>query len=86
MAVGVNARTAFSLLFPPILNEFGFGPRRDRQRVSFGFLVSAFVVADEVGRLMDRRGPLIVVEIGVVDDGRGAAARDPRPEPRGSFT
>ena len=24
MAVGVNARTAFSLLFPPILDEFGW--------------------------------------------------------------
>ena len=23
MGVGVNARTAFSLLFPPILDEFG---------------------------------------------------------------
>jgi hypothetical protein len=23
MAIGVNARTAFSLLFPPILDEFG---------------------------------------------------------------
>jgi hypothetical protein len=23
MGLGVNARTAFSLLFPPILNEFG---------------------------------------------------------------
>ena len=24
MAVGVNARTAFSLLFPPILDDFGW--------------------------------------------------------------
>ena len=24
MGVGVNARTAFSLLFPPILDEFGW--------------------------------------------------------------
>ena len=24
MAIGVNARTAFSLLFPPILGEFGW--------------------------------------------------------------
>ncbi len=33
MAVGVNARTAFSLLFPPILTEFALGPRRGRRRV-----------------------------------------------------
>jgi len=38
MAVGVNARTAFSLLFPPILAEFGWdrglsgGSDRGRQR------------------------------------------------------
>jgi hypothetical protein len=25
MGVGVNARTAFSLLFPPIVDEFGWG-------------------------------------------------------------
>src|SRR5262245_66040957 len=31
MGVGVNARTAFSLLFPPILDEFGW-PRRHRRR------------------------------------------------------
>jgi len=32
---------------------------------SFGFLVSA-VVTPFVGRLMDRRGPLLVIELGVV--------------------
>ena len=25
MGIGVNARTAFSLLYPPILEEFGWG-------------------------------------------------------------
>ena len=64
MAVGVNARTAFSLLFPAILDEFGWGRGVTAGVFSFGFLVSA-LVTPLVGRLMDRRGPVLVVEIGV---------------------
>jgi MFS family permease len=65
MAVGVNARTAFSLLFPPILDEFGWDRGTTAGAFSFGFAVSA-LVTPAVGRLMDRRGPLLVIEIGVV--------------------
>ena len=64
MAVGVNARTAFSLLFPPILDEFGWDRGVTAGIFSFGFLVSALVMPF-VGRLMDRRGPALVVELGV---------------------
>src|SRR5271170_3610909 len=70
MAVGVNARTAFSLLFPPILAEFGWDRGVTAGAFSFGFLVSA-IVTPSVGRLMDRRGPLLVVEAGVVTMGAG---------------
>jgi MFS family permease len=70
MAVGVNARTAFSLLFPPILDEFGWDRGMTAGAFSFGFLVSA-VVTPMVGRLMDLRGPLLVVEIGAVLMGLG---------------
>jgi hypothetical protein len=52
MAVGVNARTAFSLLFPAILAEFGWDRGITAGAFSFGFLVSA-VVTPFVGRLMD---------------------------------
>jgi hypothetical protein len=41
MAVGVNARTAFSLLFPAILDEFGWDRGMTAGAFSFGFLVSA---------------------------------------------
>jgi hypothetical protein len=41
MGVGVNARTAFSLLFPPILDEFGWPRGVTAGAFSFGFLVSA---------------------------------------------
>jgi MFS family permease len=65
MAVGVNARTAFSLLFPPILHDFGGDSGVTAGIFSFGFLVSA-VVTPFVGRLMDRRGPRPVVELGIL--------------------
>jgi MFS family permease len=65
MAVGVNARTAFSLLFPPILCDFRWDSGVTAGVFSFGFLVSA-VVTPFVGRLMDRRGPRLVIELGVV--------------------
>src|SRR5260221_3931329 len=64
MAVGVNARTAFSLLFPPILDEFGWERGMTAGAFSFGVLVSA-VVTPIVGRLMDLRGPRLVIEIRV---------------------
>jgi MFS family permease len=70
MAVGVNARTAFSLLFPAILDEFGWGRGVTAGVFSFGFLVSA-VITPLVGRLIDRRGPLPVIELGVAMMGAG---------------
>jgi MFS family permease len=70
MAVGVNARTAFSLLFPAILAEFGWGRGVTAGAFSFGFLVSALVTPC-IGRLMDRRGPRLVIELGVVAMGAG---------------
>jgi MFS family permease len=64
MAICVNARTAFSLLFPPILDEFGWERGVTAGAFSFGFIVSA-VLSPLLGRLMDRRGPRFVMEVGV---------------------
>jgi MFS family permease len=64
MALGVNARTAFSLLLPPILGEFGWERGITAGAFSFGFIVSA-VLSPSLGRLMDRRGPRVVQELGV---------------------
>lgn len=64
MGIGVNARTAFSLLFPPILDEFGWERGVTAGAFSFGFLVSA-VLSPVLGRLMDRFGPRLVMELGV---------------------
>jgi MFS family permease len=65
MAIGVNARTAFSLLFPPILEEFRWDRGVTAGAFSFGFLLSAFM-SPLIGRLMDRAGPRLVMETGVV--------------------
>jgi len=70
MAVGVNVRTAFSLLLPPILDEFGWDRGVVAGAFSFGFLSSA-VISPFVGRLMDSRGLMIVVELGVFTMGAG---------------
>jgi MFS family permease len=64
MAFAVNARTAFSLLFPPILDEFGWDRGVVAGIFSFGFLISA-IVSPFVGRMIDRQGPRLVVEAGV---------------------
>ena len=70
IGIGVNARTAFSLLFPPILEEFGWGRGVTAGAFSFGFLVSA-CLSPLIGRLMDRAGPRAVMELGVALMGAG---------------
>ena len=65
MGIGVNARTAFSLLFPPILDEFRWERGATAGAFSFGFLLSAFM-SPLLGRMMDRVGPRAVMELGVV--------------------
>jgi MFS family permease len=70
MAIGVNARTAFSLLFPPILAEFHWDRGVTAGAFSFGFLISA-AITPCVGWLIDRRGPRLAVEAGVVAMGGG---------------
>jgi MFS family permease len=70
MAIGVNARTAFSLLFPPILSEFGWERGVTAGAFSFGFVASG-AVSPLIGRLMDRAGPRAVMELGVALMGGG---------------
>src|SRR6201995_370116 len=64
MAIGVNARTAFSLFYPPILSEFGWDRGVTAGAFSFGFVASA-IVSPLIGRLMDRAGPRAVMLAGV---------------------
>ena len=63
MAVAVNARTSFSLLFPAILDEFGWSRGVTAAAFSVGFM-SSVVLAPLVGVLMDRYGPRLVIPLG----------------------
>jgi MFS family permease len=64
MAIAVTARTAFSLLLPPLIAEFGWDSGLVAGAFSFGFLVSA-VLSPLIGRVMDTYGPRVVIGGGV---------------------
>ncbi len=70
MAVAVNARTSFSLLFPAILDEFGWSRGVTAAAFSVGFMASV-VLAPLVGVLMDRYGPRLVVPLGAATTALG---------------
>lgn len=65
MGIAVTARTAFSLLMPPLVAEFDWDTGVAAGAFSFGFLVSA-LLGPLSGRMMDRHGPRVVIEAGVV--------------------
>lgn len=70
MAIAVTARTAFSLLLPPLIDEFHWDAGLVAGAFSFGFLVSA-ILSPVAGRLMDRHGPRLVIGTGVLMMGLG---------------
>jgi MFS family permease len=70
MGIGVNARTAFSLLFPPILDEFHWDRGVTAGSFSFGF-VAAAAMSPTIGRMMDRWGPRVVTELGTLSMAAG---------------
>jgi MFS family permease len=72
MAIGVNARTAFSLLFPPILAEFGWERGVTAGAFSLGFVIS-MAFTPLLGRAMDRWGPRWVMPVGVMLTSSGLA-------------
>ena len=65
MGIGVNTRTAFSLLFPPILAEFGWPRGATAGGFSIGFLASASY-SPFIGVAMDRFGPRRVIPFGAL--------------------
>jgi MFS family permease len=64
MAIAVSARTAFSLLLPPLIDEFGWDRGLVAGSFSFGFFMGA-LLSPIIGRLMDRNGPRVVIGTGV---------------------
>ncbi len=56
VAISVTARTSFSLLVPPVIDEFGWDRELVAGAFSAGFLLSA-LLGPVIGRMMDRYGP-----------------------------
>lgn len=65
MGIGVNVRTAFSLLYPEMLVEFGWTRGTTASVFSVGFVI-ATLITPIVGRMMDRFGPRVLVPTGAV--------------------
>ncbi len=63
MGIGVNSRAAFSLLFPPILEEFQWSRSETSASFAIGFLASAFL-SPLIGMSIDRFGPRVVFPFG----------------------
>jgi MFS family permease len=62
MSISVNTRSAFSLLFPPILAEMQWDRGTTAAAFSIGFMTSA-VFAPLIGMLLDRFGPRVVMPV-----------------------
>ena len=65
MAVRVNARTGFSLMFPAILDEFGGSRGVTAAAFGIGFLASS-VYTPFMGLVMDRLGPRVLLPAGAL--------------------
>ncbi|MFZ4709560.1 MAG: MFS transporter, partial [Zwartia sp.] len=63
IAIGISARTSFSLLLPPLIDEFHWSRGLASGAFAFGFLVSA-VISPAVGQVMDRYGPRFLLLAG----------------------
>ncbi len=64
MGIAVNARTAFSLFFPVILDEFGWSRAATAATFTTGLLASN-LFTPFLGVLMDRVGPRVVFPLGL---------------------
>ena len=65
MALSVTARTSFSLLLPPMLDEFAWDRAEVAGAFSFGFFCSA-LISPWAGKWVDRQGPRPVITLGAV--------------------
>lgn len=70
MGIGVNVRTAFSLLFPAILDEFGWDRATTAAAFSIGFAVAAFL-SPVVGKLLEFMAPKYLLSISAISVSAG---------------
>ncbi len=84
MAIAVNARTSFSLLFPAILDEFGWERGATAAAFSVGFAAS-IALGPLFGTLMDRFGPRLVIPLGATMVALGLVASTFATTPMGFY-
>jgi len=65
MGLSISARSSFSLLFPEILDEFGWDRGLTAGAFSVGFVASTAMLPI-IGLLMDRYGPRLLIPIGAL--------------------
>ncbi|MBO0334087.1 MFS transporter [Sneathiella sp. CAU 1612] len=65
MGIGVNVRTSFSLLFPAILNEFGWDRATTAAAFSIGFALAA-ILAPIVGKLLEFVAPRFLLSVSAI--------------------
>ncbi|MEM7253166.1 MAG: MFS transporter [Pseudomonadota bacterium] len=65
MAIGVNIRTSFSLLFPEIIESTKWTSAATAGVFSFGFVVT-LIYAPFIGAAIDRWGPRLVIPFGAL--------------------
>ena len=65
MAVAITGRTAYSLLLPEIIGEFGWSTGVTSGAFAVGFIATTFIMAP-TGMLMDRYGPRLVIPLAAV--------------------
>ncbi|WP_339713087.1 MFS transporter [uncultured Sneathiella sp.] len=65
MGIGVNVRTSFSLLFPAILNEYGWDRATTAATFSIGFAIGA-MLAPVVGKLLEFVAPRYLLSISAI--------------------
>jgi MFS family permease len=65
MGIGVNVRTSFSLLFPAILNEFGWDRATTAAAFSIGFALAA-ILAPIVGKLLEFVAPRFLLSASAI--------------------
>jgi MFS family permease len=65
MGIGVNVRTAFSLLFPAILDEYGWDRATTAAAFSIGFAVAAFL-SPLIGKVLEYIAPKYLLSISAI--------------------
>jgi MFS family permease len=73
MGVAITARTGLSLLYPQMLDEFGWSSGATAGAVAAGFVVSTLTLP-LVGWMMDRWGPRVSLPVGALLVAAGYAA------------